>query len=128
MKGWSPPGSAAEKGPRLQTLSAEAYNGPGQTGHSAGPPKHSGQASLNPTQPPGFSLGKYVPLSGPSLGGASDKEPVCPCSRHKRRVRSPGSGRSLKRAWPPHPVFLPAFQGQRSLGLSMGYGCTVRHA
>ena len=41
-------------------------------------------------------------------GGASGKEPACPCRRHKRFGFDPWAGKILwKREWQPTPVFLP---------------------
>ena len=46
-------------------------------------------------------------------GGASGKEPICQCRRHKRHGFDPWVGR---RAWQPIPVLLPGeSHGQRSL-------------
>ena len=60
-----------------------------------------------------------IPLLGfPS--GASGKEPVCQCRRHKRCGFNPCVGKiPWRRKWQPTPVFLPGeSHGQRSL---MGY-------
>ena len=88
MKGWSPP-SVAEKGPRLQTLSAEATMVLAKRGHPQAPQTQWTQAKSqsNPALA-SFFLGEHVPLWA-FPGGASDKEPVCPCSRHKRRGFDP---------------------------------------
>ena len=41
-------------------------------------------------------------------GGASGKEPACPCRRHKRFGFDPWAGKILwKREWQPTPVILP---------------------
>ena len=50
-------------------------------------------------------------------GGASDKEPICQCRRHKRRGFSSCVGKiPWRRAWQPTPGLLPGeFHGQRSL-------------
>ena len=52
-------------------------------------------------------------------GGASGKEPVCQCRRHKRLGFEPHVGNiPWRRAWRLPPVFLPGeYHGQRSLGL-----------
>ena len=49
--------------------------------------------------------------------GASGKEPVCQCRRHKRRGFDPWVGKiSWRRKWQPTPVFLSAkSHGHRSL-------------
>ena len=46
-----------------------------------------------------------------------DKEPACPCRRHKRHAFDPWVGKiPWRRAWQPIPVFLPgASHQQRSL-------------
>ena len=50
-------------------------------------------------------------------GGASGKEPACPCRRPRRRGFNPWVGKiPWRRAWTPTPVFLPGeSHGQRSL-------------
>ena len=50
-------------------------------------------------------------------GGASGKEPVCQCRRHKKQGFDPWVGKTLwRRAWQPAAVFLPGeSHGQRSL-------------
>ena len=50
-------------------------------------------------------------------GGASGKEPICQCSRHKRHGFNPWVGKTpWRKAQQPTPVFLPReFHGQRSL-------------
>ena len=56
--------------------------------------------------------------------GASGKEPVCPCSCHKKHRFSPWVGKiPWRRAWQPTPVFSPGdSHGHRSLT-----GYRVRH-
>ena len=72
-----------------------------------------------PKQPLCFSLS--VQYSVGFQGGASGKEPVCQCGRHKRRGFSPWVGKSpWRRARQPTPALLPGEpHGQRSL---VGYG------
>ena len=50
-------------------------------------------------------------------GGASGKEPDCPCRRHKRARFNPWDGKiPWQRAWQPTPTFLLGeAHGQRSL-------------
>ena len=52
-----------------------------------------------------------------STGGASDKDPVCQCRRHKRPSLSPWVGKiPWRKKWQPTSVFLPGeSHGQRSL-------------
>ena len=58
-----------------------SYNGSWPNGVTCRPPKLSGhRQSLNPTQPWPLSFVGNMYLSG----GASDKEPVCQCSRLER--------------------------------------------
>ena len=58
----------------------------------------------------------YIYMGFP--GGASGKEPACPCRRHKTCGFDPWIGKILwNRKWQPTPVFLHGkFHGQRSLG------------
>ena len=59
-----------------------------------------------------FSLQRVCTLPG-SPGDASDKEPTCQCTKHKRQGFNPWVGR---RKWHPTPIFLPGKSyGQRSL-------------
>ena len=61
-----------------------------------------------------------------SLGGASGKQPTCPCRRHKRRGFDPWVGNiPRRRAWQPNPILLPGeSRGQRKLkpGVAMLIG------
>ena len=52
-----------------------------------------------------------------STGGASDKEPICQCRRHKRcRFNTWVKKIPWRRAWQPSPVFLPGeSHGEKSL-------------
>ena len=56
-------------------------------------------------------------------GGASNKEPICQCRRHKRYGYDPWVRKiPWRRAWQPTSVFLPGeYHGQRSL---VGYKST----
>ena len=88
MKGWSSQ-SVAEKGPRLQTLSAKATMVLAKRGHPQARPNtvHTSKVSINPALA-SFFWGEHVSLWA-FPGDASDKEPVCPCTRHKRRGFDP---------------------------------------
>ena len=66
---------------------------------------------------PGPSDLGFLPQSLGFPGGASGKEPVCQCWRHKRLGFHPWVRKiPWRRAWQPTPVFLPGESlGQRSL-------------
>ena len=68
-------------------------------------------------QVPGASFSSAHPGPWGFPGGASSKEPACPCRRHKRRGFDPWVRKiPWRRAWQPTPVFLPGeSHGQRSL-------------
>ena len=56
----------------------------------------------------GISFSRKIKKDGGFLGGASRKEPVCQCRRHKRHGFDPWVGKiPWRRAWQPTPVFLP---------------------
>ena len=58
-------------------------------------------------------------------GGASAKEPTCPCRRHRRCEFDPWVWKiPWRRAWQPTPVFLPGeSRGQRSMAGYSPHGC-----
>ena len=77
----------------------------------------------SPCHIPNHNTPWAIPFLG---GGASGKEPSCPCRRHNRLRFDPWFGKiPWIRKWQPTPVFLPGkSHGQRSLADYSPYGLT----